>query len=257
MKRYIISCRLNEALKSWIELLYPRLQNCAVCGTFVHGTAAPYGICPNCQDQWRKQFILDRPCPHCGFFTRGDSCRGPCQEGMANLRFVTAATPYEGIGRQMIQTLKYNGVQERAVMMGYLMAQTLAARLDCEGKSGYWLVPIPLHSDKEASRGFNQSALLAEQVGRCLGLPVHQLLLRQQVGEVQAGLNKARRLKEIENVFKLKSDQTDFKNRPIILVDDVVTTGATLLTCAKILKKCNCNDVTAVVFAAGGNMDIY
>ncbi len=153
----------------------------------------------------------------------------------------------------MLHSLKYNSDRSLAEPMGYMMAKTLAPRISSKQRRRYVLVPVPLHTAKEAERGFNQSLLLAEKLGRCLSLPVVQTLVRIHSGKTQASLNKRQRAREIGHIFTGTPDTLALKSRSVLLVDDVVTTGATLMACAEIFIKMGIDDLSAITFAAGFN----
>ncbi len=100
----------------------------------------------------------------------------------------------------------------------------------------YSLVPIPLHSSRQRWRGFNQAEVLCQSLSENLGLACINVLVRCKITKTQKDLKKEGRLKNVADAFKLKSG-TDVHSKNIILVDDVTTTGATLLEAAKVLKR--------------------
>lgn len=253
MPRFDWRLSLHDMLSQGIELVYPRIQSCGLCGGFTQGIRTNHGLCPICYDRWARMLSSAKPCPHCGFFAGGVECRGPCKATIGTLAFIAAAAPYEGMYRQMLHSLKYNRDRALAEPMGYMMAKTLAPRISSGIRRRYVLVPVPLYRDKEAERGFNQSLLLAENLGRCLSLPVRQTLVRLHSGKTQARLNKRQRLREIGQIFAGTPDIITLKSRSVLLVDDVVTTGATLMACAEIFKNIGIEDLSALAFAAGFN----
>ncbi len=153
----------------------------------------------------------------------------------------------------MVHRLKYDGAMDLAVPMGDLMARVLASRTDRSGGHPSCLIPVPLHPAKEAVRGFNQSMLLACQLGRRLGIPVRPMLIRQQAGKPQAALNKNQRLQGLGRTFAMAPGSWLAGQGPVLLVDDVITTGATLLACAETLKSNGFQEICAITFAAGCN----
>lgn len=236
-----------------MELVYPSLESCRLCGRFVPGVEALNGLCRHCMERWEKTIRDGKPCPRCGYFAWDEPCRGPCGDLAGSLSRVMAAAPFEGGYRQMVHQLKYNGEKGLTVPMSYLMARIMTSGMALSERQPACLVPVPLHPAKEAERGFNQSFILACQMSRRLGLPVRQLLIRQQEGRPQAALNKNQRLQGIGRHFALKPGGMRPGKGTIVLVDDVVTTGATLLSCADTLRKHGFQEIHAVAFAAGCN----
>ena len=97
------------------------------------------------------------------------------------------------------------------------------------------IVPVPLHSQRQRWRGFNQAEILATTLTRQTGLPIKHLLKRIKPTRVQKDLSQAQRLQNIRDVFQITSPEARGKN--VLLVDDVVTTGATLREAVKVLKR--------------------
>jgi ComF family protein len=185
---------------------------------------------------------------------------------MFNLSGIIAAAPHIGVYRQAVQALKYDGCSNLAEPLGFLMGEALIASRGlfpsciCSPSGGLpWLVPIPMHRDKELQRGYNQSRLLADRLGHSLRLKVKELLYRDKPGLTQAGLNKHQRLAALSEVFSCRTNAKPNNNcrKPlIILVDDVVTTGATLACCAGILRRVGYQQVIGLTFTAGSNQVI-
>lgn len=111
------------------------------------------------------------------------------------------------------------------------------------------LVPVPIHKKRLRWRGFNQSELLAEIIGKNFNIAISKDLARIKYAKPQAKLNKEKRESSLKDSFVWKGN--NLKNKNIILIDDVVTTGATLNECAKILKQNGANEVWGLVIAHG------
>jgi ComF family protein len=253
MNRLKAMLRFNEYLGYCMELVYPGLESCRLCGRFAPGAEALNGLCRHCMERWEKTIRDGKPCPRCGYFAWNEPCRGPCGNLPGSISRVMAAAPYEGGYRQMVHRLKYNGEKGLTIPMSYLMARVLASDMAFRERQPSCLVPVPLHPVKETERGFNQSFLLACQMSKRLGIPVRQLLIRQQEGRPQAALNKNQRLQGIGRPFLMKDGGSRAGKGMIVLVDDVVTTGATLLSCAETLGNHGYHEIHAVTFAAGCN----
>ncbi|MGH7409699.1 MAG: ComF family protein [Candidatus Methylomirabilis sp.] len=145
-----------------------------------------------------------------------------------------AATLYEAEGtvRQAILLFKYGGRPSLGRHLGRLMAQAADGLFDL--RQFDLLIPVPLHPKRERERGFNQAALLAKEVGRGCGIRVgHRLLRRVRATEAQSGGRRAREENVKEAFAVVRPEQV--AGRRLLLIDDVLTTGATVNECAKAL----------------------
>ena len=258
---------LQDAGRGLTENLFPYQRSCVFCGRFWYADKLSAGLCPQCFVEWRLYRKQAHICPLCGSFDSGEPCRGPCAGKRGNwpamvgsLASISAAAPYTGIYRQRIMAFKYNGQKQYAAPMAKLMAE---AWQETRGggealgrgyllKSGArpCLVPIPMYDQKEADRGYNQSRLLAKSLERETGMPVAELLVRPVAGLMQAGLNKNQRQKALDHVFQWAGPD-GMKPGPVILVDDVVTTGATLESCGSLLRQHGYGPIWGLAFAGG------
>jgi ComF family protein len=137
----------------------------------------------------------------------------------------------EGAIREAVLRLKYRELRAIAPTLARLLAEHLGSH----SVEADLLVPVPLHPRREAQRGFNQSLLLARQVGRLLGLPVEERgLARVKDSPPQARtLSRRERWANVQGAFEAR---VPFAGRHVLLVDDVCTTGATLEACAQALR---------------------
>ena len=114
------------------------------------------------------------------------------------------------------------------------------------------LVPIPLHSSKLKNRGYNQSFILAKGLGEKLGLEVKDILIRVKKTKSQFGLAREKRIENISNAFGVKDESKDLiKGEAFFLIDDVLTSGSTLLEAARILKRNGAKKVFGLTLARG------
>lgn len=133
--------------------------------------------------------------------------------------------PFAGIGRVAIHALKYGGERRLAGPLG----RALARRWIACGRHGNLLVPVPVHRERLRERGFDQADLLAREVGRTTGVPVIGALVRARRTVRQADLNRAGRAGNVAGAFAVSPPaKAVVRGRWVVLVDDVMTTGATL-----------------------------
>jgi competence protein ComFC len=209
---------LQSLRESAIDFIYPK--SCAGCGR--RGT----WLCAEC-DATLERF---RPpwCPRCGVPDAFRKCR--CAVTPHQFTAVRSVGPFDGWLRGAIVQFKYHGEWGRAEALSTSLAKAMTELLPCDG-----LVPVPLHPSRMRQRGFNQSLMLAEQVARELGLDVSDVLVRRKRTSPQASLGASGRQINVQGAFAMRAD-SDVKGHSIILVDDVITTGATLAACAETLR---------------------
>jgi len=153
-----------------------------------------------------------------------------------------AAGEYEGSLRDIIHAFKYDGRRSLASPLAAMMAETGADVLN----GADMIVPVPLHPWRRLQRGFNQSTELA----RRLHLPIVHALWRTRATAPQSGLRPAERRRNVKAAFRLSPlRRVALRDRCVVLVDDVRTTGATIEACARVLKDAGAREVRAVTVA--------
>lgn len=152
-----------------------------------------------------------------------------------------AVGDYDGAMRALVHALKYDGRRSLARPLAALMRARGAAVL--EGAAA--VVPVPLHWRRRVSRGFNQAADLA----RGLGPPRLDALRRIRATPTQTGLTAGRRRQNMRGAFAATRVARRLTGAPVVLIDDVRTTGATLEACARVLKAAGVGEVRALTAA--------
>lgn len=151
----------------------------------------------------------------------------------------------DGIVQKLIHQLKYKGKEN----IGTLLATIYATELKKKDLHFDVIVPIPLHKRKLQERGYNQVGTFCEAISISLSIPVNEsVLFRQKYNESQTTKNKEERDAVKEAIFNIRNT-TDFENKHILLIDDVLTTGATLATCAKLLLQHKGSTISIITIA--------
>lgn len=187
--------------------------------------AADSVICPGCTDDLPA--MPQARCPQCGEpTTHGERC-GACLKHAPHFDAALALMPYEFPADRLIQALKYGHHLALAAWLGQRLAQ-LVKTMEFDQ-----IVPMPLHPQRLRERGFNQAVELARPIARTLKRPLLlDALERTRATPPQAELPLRERHRNVRGAFECR---TDFAGRRLLLVDDVMTSGATLDECARIL----------------------
>jgi len=150
---------------------------------------------------------------------------------------------YEGALRKLIHLLKYQGIRPLARTFGGFLVQALPR------EQGFDLiVPMPLHWRRRWERGFNQAELLACEVSKKWNVPIRNIARRTRATAPQAGLTNAKRRANVSGAFSVKRG-TRLDGMRVLLVDDVLTTGASASACARALKSMGACHVTLLALA--------
>jgi ComF family protein len=226
-----------------VDVALPQL--CASCREPV-GDA---GVCAAC---WSKLSFIAAPyCERLGIpFTYDPGPGILSMEAIADppaYHRARAAVRYDDVARTLVHALKYGDRLDLAPTMGRWMATAGKPLLD--GADA--LVPVPLHWRRQWARRFNQSALLAEVVAKAADIPVsYRALKRVKATPQQVGLSQAARAQNVQGAFRVPPDgKAEVAGRRLILVDDVLTSGATMDACARALLRAGAAQVDALVFA--------
>jgi ComF family protein len=153
---------------------------------------------------------------------------------------------YTGPAQACVHALKYDG--ERRLVRP--LAQLMAERWRCAGVGGDVLVPVPVHAERLRQRGFDQAELLAQALGQELAMPVVHALTRATRTTAQHQLGRAARTHNVESAFAPSDrEAAAVVGRWVVLIDDLVTTGATLAGCARALRGVGAAAVSALCLA--------
>jgi ComF family protein len=233
----------SQVAKLALDIALPTL--CVACREPVDGE----GVCAAC---WAKlSFIAPPFCPRLGIpFVYDPGPEMLSMEAIANppaFQRARAALRYDDVARTLVHALKYQDRTDLAPAMGRWMAR--AGRELTEGAD--MLIPVPLHWRRAWRRRYNQSGALARIIARQTGVEVKaELLRRVRATEQQIGLSRAQRATNVQGAFQISPDrQSEVQGRRIVLIDDVLTSGATADACARALLRAKATQVDLLVFA--------
>ena len=219
-----------------LDLIYP--PRCAICS---RGGSM---LCSACEASLPRP--LPPRCPRC-WLPRFESTRcRHCDEKPLSLNAVRAAYRYEKEARRLVHALKYRDQSALAPIMAGSMG--LIAR--DEGLAADVILPVPLTAARQRQRGYNQASLLAKEVARALNTPIlPRALRRTRSSPPQAQTASAeQRRRNVEGAFRVSRTELVAGKR-VLLVDDVITTGATLDACSRVLLAAGVREVAAITYA--------
>lgn len=198
-----------------LNAVFPDIQVCVVCG--VEKDVVSH-LCPVCSD------ILEQ-----------------LKAGKADVTLTAYASyRYEGAAAQIVKAYKYGGAQWMSAFMAKMIMHTV-----CDANIRWDIIcNVPLHAKKHKSRGFDQSQLLAVRLAEYTGKPYEKALRRVRNTPSQTKLNRQQRQQNMEGAF----ESVAVKGR-VLLIDDVLTTGATAAECARTLMRSGAESVTVATFA--------
>ncbi len=239
-----IFAEIADALRPVADLVYP--PRCPLCGA---GIAAQKGLCATCWSGLRIPTepgcsLCQRPFDDPGLLD-GTVC-SPCLADPPRHDGIAAGTIYNDTSRKLILAFKHG----RRIALVSVLARLMAARLP-ELEGDWSVIPVPLHRGRLWRRGFNQAALLAHELTRQRGLALMvDGLERIRATPSLGGQGKNARSKILAGAIRVtKKHQAGLKGQRIVLVDDVLTSGATSNACVSVLKRAGAERVVIACFA--------
>lgn len=224
--------------KDFFELIFP--TNCCHCSRSLF--AWEQALCTICKNKLPLTNYHLRP-----------SANDLTQklQGLITVDYCLAFLKFtrKGMTQNLLHTLKYRNKPE----LGFVLGKIYGELLYKHEFAPTWnlIVPVPLHAQKLKRRGFNQSEEFAKGLAYSLKIPVENLLIRKQWTDTQTKKSRIERLQNVEDVFELDPRFT-VSNQSILVVDDVITTGATLIACGNTLLDSGVKKVDLATIAAGG-----
>lgn len=210
-------------IDDFIALIYPR--NCVACGNSLYKH----------EDQVCNYCYLNLP--KTNFHKQTRNPMETLFYGRVNLQVATSFYLFhkKGSVQKILHGIKYKGNKELAVLIGKWYAEELVQHQQLS--EAHYIIPVPLHTKKLKQRGYNQSEEFAKGLSEGLNIPLNTTLLqRTEFTTTQTQKTKYERWENVEDKFELK-DEENFNHKHLILVDDVITTGATIEACCQLLQQ--------------------
>ena len=245
----------SMAWKCWLDaglsFLYPEV--CQYCGR-EHATVEDGFVGSNCRQNVK---VIQPPfCEHCGLpfegaITNSFECSN-CRQMTLHFSRARSAVAAQGMILEVIHRYKY----QHALWFEPFLAQLLTGKAAGALVAEKWdlLVPVPLHPLKRSERDFNQAERLAQRLSAATGIPIcADLLCRVAPTRTQTQLSRSERAANVQRAFACKraSARAAFKSKRVVLIDDVLTTGATTSACAKVLRTHGAAEVCVWTVARG------
>jgi len=233
---------LKKTQEFLLDLILP--INCLGCGR------EKTWLCQNCLDSIP---LIDKfTCPNCQNISLfGQTC-AECRFKIPLTGLIAAVSYNQPLVKKAVHALKYNSIFALAKPLSQLLIKILANspfHLALFKQENFLIIPIPLHRKKMAERGFNQAELLAREISLRFGWPMEtKILKRIRYTKSQTELKEKDRLANVKDVFVV-SNPSMVKDRNIILVDDLFTTGATMNEAARALKRAEVKKIWGLVLA--------
>jgi len=227
-----------------VDFVFP--PRCPLCGAAVHTQS---GLCASC---WNELAIPGEPCcalcsrPFQGDLAPGTTC-APCLAEPPRHAGIADATLYNDASRRLVLAFKHGS----RLGLGPMMARLMAASLARYEQDAWVFVPVPLHRWRIWRRGYNQAAVLAREIVRTAGgsLAVDALVRRKSTASL-GGLGRRARLRELSGAIGISpKGAAAVRGRTVVLVDDVLTSGATSDACVGVLLRAGASKVVVACFA--------
>jgi ComF family protein len=227
--------RSGKLIELAVDSFFPR--RCVGCGK------GGGFLCPECLGKLPR--LLPPLCPHCGRPQASGIVCPICRKRQTEIDGVRSPFRFDDVVREAIHQLKYRNLKA----ISPCLAELLADYLRSNPLPGEALICVPLHPRRLRERGYNQSSLLARELGRCIALPViEDCLIRVKQAQPQVrAVDVEERRRNVADAFVCRDEKVSGKQ--IILIDDVCTSGATLESCAAALKNQGATSVWGLTLA--------
>lgn len=242
---------LEKAKMAIDEAVFPSNIYCICCGSLID-RSRPYSLCDECAKKFH--WINGRTCEKCGKALQ-DAYRGSlCYDCMVYEHHFTkgfSCLTYGLHEREVLLDHKYNGKGYLAMKFGDILYD----RISCEDIHPDVIIPVPISAGRAKKRGYNQSALMGKRLSALWDKAFDDtILVRQKETQLLRSLNPAERRLALDEAFAVTAKgAVKIKEKKVLLIDDIYTTGATADTCSKVLSEAGAAQVYLLTLASGGN----
>jgi len=229
---------MNSFSEFLLNLFFPQPRICIICGKKTNEIM----ICPSCEEKLKQETHTLKQCTCCGTFGyESEKCR-TCfdwPEQMTN----HCLFPYHGRYREVLLEYKFQNKP--------WLAQALANALPLIDRNSVDIViAVPISKNRQYERGYNQSELIAKNYAKRLNIPYEKNVIQKVIDlPPQSTLNRTERLQSLNNAFHISQPQK-VEGKRVLLVDDIITTGTTLKTCANLCYLAGATQVQTITVAA-------
>lgn len=208
-------------------------------------------ICSSCKEQ-----LAIPESPHCkichkpmgDIIPKADLICGDCINSEPDIDIYNRSSMmYNDFMKEMVALYKYRGKESLTDVFGAFLA--IAYDKYYSDKHIDYLTFVPIHPNREGVRGFNQSKLLAQKLEKYSGINAIETLTKNKDTDKQSKHSKQERIKQIEGSFTLKANEKTIRDKNILIIDDIYTTGSTIRECSSVLKKGGANSVYSLTLA--------
>lgn len=240
--------------KMWellMESIFPSNIYCISCGSMITRDRA-YSLCDRCMGD--IHWITGKSCNVCGKELNEEYLGSICYNCMNREHYFgrgISCMTYGLLERQMILDLKYNGKGYVGIAFGEIMADRLAV----EELETDIIIPVPINRERKKKRGYNQVQIMGAELSRLSGIPmIYDALVRQKNTRLLRSMNPLERESAMKGAFEVPDSKVKYiQGKHILLIDDIMTTGATLDACSKELLNKGAREVCVMTLASGGN----
>ncbi len=229
-----------------LDLIYPPL--CINCHKILDAFDTTRYLCKECMEA--HSFLPITGCKICGRNTSNELCSICIKLGEIPLTKNYSLFNYNNESKSYIFRFKYglNTQYSKVIsklMYQYIQNNNLFNDIDI-------VTCVPLHKEKEKKRGFNQSALLAKDISNYLSIPYKKTLVRSKNTIPQSSLSINDRFQNLNSVF-IAMPKCNVKDKNILIIDDIYTSGSTIIQCSKVLKECGARDIYSLTLSLAHN----
>lgn len=239
---------MNSYIESFLELIYPEKNICAICGTYDNLIGEKY-ICPQCDKSLQR--LIPPLCIKCSKPINYESSINLCPDCLAYEKYFESGLSlysYDGLIKKCIRDYKYHNKPYLFKFLGGLLLECINSY---DYKNYDYILSVPLSNSKLRTRGYNQSELLARFVAKRLNKPYADALKRVKNTVKQSSSSREDRIRNLKDAFAIKNSRNTckIKNKSILLVDDIYTTGATVNECTRVLLEYGVSKVYVITAA--------